>query len=316
MADTQFATNDALTKKVWSAKLFKESLRDIYLSKFTGESADSIFQVKRELQKGKGDKITVGLRMRMSGAGQSGADGVTLEGNEEALTFYDFSVSLTMYGHSVKARSKADLQRPAFDLRSEMKDALKEWLTEKQEKLLVSALASSPTTNRYLDKSGSGGSELSVSLIQQVKRQAQLASPKIRPIRVEGGEHYVMLVHPYATKSLKADQDWRNAQLYANIRGSKNPIFTGALGVIDGVVLHEYDRSELLLSGNITRSLLLGAQAGLIAWGQLPAWYEKLFDYERIPGVATDFLVGIGKCVFNSEDFGVYTLDTNYTPDS
>jgi len=88
MANTAFATGDALTKKVWSAKLFKEAMREMFFTKFMGESSDSVIQVKTDLKKEKGDRITVGLRMRLTGAGQtSSTTGITLEGNEEALTF-------------------------------------------------------------------------------------------------------------------------------------------------------------------------------------------------------------------------------------
>jgi len=317
MAVTQFAKTHALTQKLWSATLFKEAMREIYVSKFMGEGADNIIQRKDDLTKEKGDKITVGLRMAMTGAGQSSQTGITLEGNEEALVYYDFAVELSEYGHAVKAGSKLDIQRPAFDLRTDMKDALKDWLSEKIEKLLIVALVASPTTNHRIYKSGSGGSNLSAALISQAKRMAQLATPKVRPVNVpKYGTFYVMLVHPYASKALKADSDWRNAQLQAAIRGADNPIFTGALGVYDGVVVHEYDRSNLILSGNVAINLLLGAQAGVVAYAQYPAWYEKLFDYDRIPGVATDFLSGIGKSVFNSEDFATIYLRTNYTPDT
>jgi len=315
MANTTFAKTDALTNKIWSATLFKEAMKDIYLTKFMGESADNIIHLKNDLTKKKGDKITFGLRMRMTEAGQSSQTAIAIETNEESLVFYDFPVELWIYGHGVRAGGKLDLQRPAFDLRTEFKDALKEWVAEKLEKLLIAALVASPTAGHLVDVSGSGGTELIVANIQKAKRKAQLATPKVRPIKVEGGEYYVMLVHPYATKALKADSDWKNAQLYANIRGMKNPIFTGALGLIDGVVIHEYDRADLLLTGAVALNLLCGAQAGVVGYAQYPSWLEKMFDYGRIPGVASDMILAHGKAVFNSEDFGTMMLKTNYTPD-
>jgi len=315
MANTTFAKTDALTVKVWSAILLKEALRDMYLSKFMGESSDNIIQVKNELTKQKGDKITIPLRMQMAAAGQSSQTAITLEGNEEALVFYNYAVELYLYGHSVRTDDKLSLQRPAFDLRTEMKDALKDWLANKLEVLLAAALCASPTTGRYINKTVSPTSTLTVAWIQAAKRKAQLVNPKVRPVNIEGGEYYVMLVHPYGAKGLKADSDWKNAQLYANIRGRDNPIFKGALGMIDGVVLHEYDRSQLIITAGKTRCLLLGAQAGVLTWGQQPEWHEKLFDYERVPGVAVDLMAGIGKTVFNSEDFGLITLDVTYTAD-
>ena len=315
MANTAFATTDALTQKIWSAILLKEALREIYLSKFMGESTDNIIQVKNELTKQKGDKITIPLRMQMTSPGQSSQTVITLETNEEALIYYNYAVELWLYGHAVRADDKLSLQRPAFDLRTDMKDALKDWLANKIEVLLATALATSPEATHYINKTVSPTSTLTVALIQAAKRKAQLANPKVRPINIEGGEYYVMLVHPYGTKGLKADSDWKNAQLYANIRGKDNPIFNGALGIIDGVVLHEYDRSQLIVTAGKTRCLLLGAQAGALVWGQQPQWHEKLFDYERIPGVAVDLMAGVGKCVFNALDFGVITLDVTYVAD-
>lgn len=317
MADTAFATGDALTKKVWSAKVAKEMLRSMYLSKFMGEKANSVIQTKTDLKKEKGDRITIALRMVMTGAGQSSSTtGITLESNEEALVFYDYSVSLSEYGHAVKAQSKLSLQRPAFDLRTEMKDALSDWLADKIEKLLITALLAAPTSDKKIVRVGSGGSNLTTALLSQARRTAQLATPKVRPIKVDGKEWYIVLAHPYATKALKADTDWKNAQLYAASRGSDNNLFTGALGMWDGVIVHEYDRSQMLLSGTKLRTLLLGAQAGCVAWGQMPEWYEKLFDYYRIPGVAVDFLTGIGKTKFNNSDFATVAIDTNYTADT
>lgn len=323
MTDTTFAKTDLLTQKIWSAILFKEAMKDIFLTKFMGEGADNIIQLKNDLTKKKGDKITVGLRMRMTEAGQSSQTSIAIETNEEDLVFYDFSVELWIYGHGVRAGGKLDLQRPAFDLRTEMKDALKEWIAEKIEKLLIADLVASPTTEHLIDDSAQSPSlTLSVTEIQKAKRKAELATPKVRPIKVEGGSYYVMLVHPLSAKHLKADSEWKNAQLYANIRGMKNPLFSGALGLIDGVVVHEYSRSNLLATGNVALNLLLGAQAAVLGYSQYPSWLEKLFDYHRIPGVATDMILAHGKSVFGTgaaspkaEDFGTIMLKTDYVSD-
>ncbi len=318
MANTAFATENALTKKLWSAKLTKEIQQSLALSNMMDESGNKAVHVKTDLMKQKGDRITIGLRMRPSGAGQtSSTTGITLEGNEEALSFYDFSVSLSEYGNAFRTGSKLDLQRPAFDLRTELKDAAKEWASDRLEDLLAAALVASPTSNRYYDKTATGSDGyLTVAYIQMLKRQAKLANPKVPPMKIGGKDYWVLLAHPYALKGLKADTEYKNMQLYANIRGNKNPLISGAEGLVDGVLIYEYDRDALLQTGDVVRSVLLGRQALLLAWGQKPSWYEKLFDYERIPGVATDFVLGVGKTVFNSEDFGCMTIDNDYAADS
>lgn len=322
MAETAFATGDALTKKIWGAKVIVEAKKDIFFDKFTGNTDQNIIQNKMELIKEKGDRITIPLRVRLTGEGTDTED-ADLEGQEEQVTFYDFSVSLQERGHAVKAKNKLSLQRPAFDLRGQFKDALKDWLSEYIDRITVEVLSASPTTNRNIfggaaDTSTSdidAADTMSVSLIQRAKRTARLASPKIVGINIKGKQRYVMIMHDYQTKALKADDDWKNGQYYAAIRGETNPIFSGALGMIDGVVLHEYERVETYNTwgtGAITggRALLLGRQAGVHAFGQLPKWYEKLFQYNRIPGVAVDIVWRAAKTVFNSEDFACVAVDT------
>ena len=316
MANTAFAKTSNLAKKVWSAKLYREALLDVELSKFMGEGADNVIQVKKDLTKEKGDKITIALRMRMDETGgQSSQTAITLEGNETALTFHDFSVEMTTYGNAVRADGKLSLRRTAFDLRSEFKDALKDWLSEKIESLMRTAMIASPTSGELVDTTGSGGSEFVMANIGKAKRKAQTNSPRVMPLKVEGQKVWVALAHPLATKALKADTTWKDTQKYAQFRGTKNPLITGALGINDGVAVHEYSHSGLLMTNTTVRSLLLGAQAGCIGWAQMPAWYEELFDFNRIPGVGTDFIAGFAKSVYNSKDYGVITIDTNYTAD-
>jgi hypothetical protein len=72
-----------LAVKLWAKKLFEEALKQTYFSRFMGPGTSNVVQLKDETSKGPGDRITIGLRMQLTGAGVQG-DG-TLEGNEEAL---------------------------------------------------------------------------------------------------------------------------------------------------------------------------------------------------------------------------------------
>lgn len=329
MAETAFATGDNLTQKLWSAKLFKESIKEIFFNKFTGASDSSIIQTKTDLTTKKGDRIRFGLRMRLSGRGITGSG--NFEGSEEALTFHDFSVTVDLLGNAVKAQDKMSLQRPAFDLRAEFKDALKDWLTEIIDIETIEALSASPTTNRVVyggDATGSAAGEdldssdtFASTVISKAKRKAKLATPKIRGIMIDGKEHFICLAHPYQIKALRAETAWLNAMRDAGVRGKSNVLFSGADSWWDGVIVHEYERVQTYNTWGATsaytgaRALLLGAQAGVHAYAQYPAWYEKLFQYGRIPGVATDLIYEVAKTVFNSEDFGVIAMDTYYAAD-
>lgn len=331
----------------------KQALKQMYLSKFSSTKDSSIFQVKSELTKAKGDKITFGLRMKLSGAGVTGDSDI--ETAEEAMVFYDDQVVVDLRMNAVKAAGKMTLQRTAYNIKAEAKDALADWAAEILDEDMVYALSgianaagtiavNAPSTNRvwYGGQTSAGvvtanlASDAAITsstdhlfgtkVISLIKRKAKAASPKIRPVMVDGKEMYVILISPLQNKSLRADADWLNAQRNANWRGSKNPIFDGADGVWDNVVVHEYDRiltralGESFEAGDVcgiatARALFCGAQAGVIGWAQYLAWYEKMFQYGRVPGVATDMIYGVKKTEYNSEDFGVIAVDTAIVED-
>jgi hypothetical protein len=54
MAKTSFSTSDALTKKAWEEKLFRDSVKESYFSKFVSSGADTIVTEKTQLSKDKG----------------------------------------------------------------------------------------------------------------------------------------------------------------------------------------------------------------------------------------------------------------------
>lgn len=336
--ETQFATGDALTKKLWSEKVIREAIKDIFFAKFMGKGgymgqrengpdANAIVMVKEELTKTNGDAITIPLRMRLTNDAVD-TENANLEGNEEEMVFHDFTVTIQEKGNAVKAKNKMAIKRPAFDLRTEFKDGLKDWLTEYIDIQSIIALSTSPTSSQNIfggDATATtdidSSDVMSTTLVSKAKRKARLQTPKVPAIMIKGKPTYVLLEHDYQHKAIKAEDAWKYAQREANIRGEENPMFSGAAGLWDGVVLHEYERVRTYATwgsgGNVdgARALLLGAQALVHAWGQRPAWYEKMFDYNRVPGVATDLIWKASKTVFNSADFATITIDTAYAAD-
>ncbi len=355
-----FTTASALTLKHWSAQVYQQALMDLYFTKFIGKGADSLIQHKFDLTKEKGDSMTFGLLMKLTGAGVTGDS--ALEGSEESMAYYNYSQLISLRANAVVANGKMTLKYTAMDIKNDAKLALGGWLKEILEQDIIYALsglantagtisANEPSTNRFwkggqtsagvIENCGTDAlidsttnNLFGAQVISVIKRKAQLASPKILPLNVDGKEYYIIFIHPNQAKSLKADTDWKNAQLYAAERGSKNPIFSGALGVWDGVVVHEHNGILTKVGGGagaagyfesgdpisstytVARALFCGRQAAVIGWGQLPAWYEKMFQYGRVPGVATDVIYGVGKAEFNSEDYAVIAVDTMATPDA
>lgn len=99
MAVTSYGVNDPEAVKRWSLKTMREALKMTMASKFMGDDSNSLLQVKDELNKAAGDRITCILRMQLSGNGVSGDD--TLEGVEESLTTYTQNILIDQLRHAV-----------------------------------------------------------------------------------------------------------------------------------------------------------------------------------------------------------------------
>src|SRR6267378_1091201 len=120
MATTSYGVNNALAVKLWAKKLAHESLKETFIFKFIGDDENSVIQIKEETSKSPGDRITVGLRMQLSGDG-------TLEGNEEALTTYSDNVLIDQLRHAVRSAGKMSEQRVPFSVREESRMGLQDW---------------------------------------------------------------------------------------------------------------------------------------------------------------------------------------------
>lgn len=326
MAKTTFATGNALTKKVWEEKLFRDTLKETYFQKFMGDSSDSIVQVNSQLEKSKGDKVTFGLRTRLTGAGVTGS--TTLEGNEEKLTSHDYSLTLEMYRHAVRDAGALDRQRAMFSIDEESENALKDWGVEKIDSLCFTALETAPTRVAYLtsatayattDTPGTaqaaltGNSLIVPNFISYVKTLAKTGNDRaftpIRPVKVKGRAYYVLLVPPDVMYDLKTNSAFQQAMREAEVRGPENPLFEGATAIWDGVVVHEHENVTIATDGGgasiaWAKCSLLGAQALCWAWGKRPEVVQDTFDYGNEHGYAWQFIGATGKPVFNSLDYG------------
>lgn len=343
MAKTTFATDNALTKKAWEEKLFRDSVKESYFSKFQGSGSDSVVQVKDQLSKDKGDKITFGLRMKLAGAGVT--SGSVLEGNEEKLVTYDNSVTLEQYRHAVRDDGALSRQRAMFEIEDEHKMALKDWMTEKIDQLQFDSLgigsgASANPTKIFYKTSATAftatgtastaktamdatNGKLTLNFLSFIKANAKTGGNRayipLRPVKVMGKDYYIFLCHPDALFDLKASSEWQQAQREAQERGKDNPLFTGAAGIWDGVVIHEHENCAVATDGGgstvaWTKAVFMGAQAMVWAWGKRPEVKMKEFDYDNEIGYSIGMIAGVAKSKFNSLDYGslgVYLARTN-----
>ena len=167
--------------------------------------------------------------------------------------------------------------------------------------------------------SASASNIFKLSMIDALVEKAKTNTPKIRPLRINGKDKYVMFLHPYQVTDLRQNTStgqWLDI-VKAMYQQSKemNPIYQGGLGEYNGVILHESTRVPAGLVAGVYRAIFRGAQAGVVAFGQKtvanrPNWYEELFDYGNQLGVSAGMIWGAKKTVFNSTDFGTIVLST------
>lgn len=364
MGSTTFSTSHALTAKQWATindGAFREYVDKLVLKSYMGMSPEAMIHVREELSKQKGDRVTLPLAYALNGDGVT--SGATMEGSEESMQFFGYNLSLEEYRNAVKDDGSMSRQRTAFDLANEFRPALTTWMAQKVEQKAFEAFASidgvaygaatetqkdtwlTANADRMLFGAAvvNGVSNdhstalatidtttdiLNVAQISLAKRIAQLASPKIRPIRIENGEEYfVLFVHPYCARDLKNTSTWQAAQQYARERGADNPLFTGMLGMWDGVIIKEANKCLLLdnvgdTSSDVAANFLCGAQAlGMVQsnypenGGSRVVLTEKMFDYDTQMGIQIKGLWNVGKCVFNSKQHGVVTVYSSAVAD-
>lgn len=308
-----------LVPKVWAKKVWHEGVKDSYFDKFTATDGSNVVHKNKDLENVKGDSVVFGLMMNLTGSGVEG-NRQKLAGAEDTLNIYDFTVNTKLVRNAV-SRYEADDQRTQYDMLKEIKIALKQWLSDWLDDRLISRLSYNPSNGEVLYASAAGtqssitaNDKLTTTIISRAKRKAMMHAPKVQPIKVDGMDKYIMLVHPWAARDLKDDPKWLAAQQNANIRGSKNPIFTGALGEYDGVILYEYERVQAASIGassaNVCQNLLLGKQAACFAVSRPAKHIEQTDDYGNIAGNGIAFYGAVEKTNFNGKDYGVINVMT------
>ena len=345
MADTSYLVNDALTVKVWAKKLFVDALKETYADRFMGKTSSSLIHVRDELGKSAGDQITVGLRVQLTGDGKQGDD--SLEGEEEALTTYHDAIVINQLRHAVRSAGKMSEQRVTFSIRDEAKAGLKDWWADRIDTWFMNQISgntvqsdtkrtgnqavSAASSTRIIragsvanDESLGASNIFELTLIDKAKELAQNASPLIRPVRVGGKDKYVMFLHGYQVTDMRINTSvgqWLDIQKAALAGGgADNPIYSGALGEYNDVILHSTTRLPLGVAtagtavASTRRAVLCGAQAACFAYGgdngQEMSWVEELFDYKNKLGVSAGMIAGLKKTRFNSVDFGTVVVST------
>jgi len=346
MAFTEFGEGDPQAVKRWSEQLMRETFGKMDIRAMIGKGEGACIQLKTELDKNPGDTIYYDL------LAQDRSDGVNgdsrLKGFETPLTYFQDTLKINQkrHAHAFKGMSQ---QRTVHSLRESGRFSLSNWWGWFMEAgMLAHAAGVAGDGNETVrgalgaesagdtDFAGNalvaldadhlvdnGGSDFSLDQLDKAKAKAVVNNPRVPPLKIGGKDKYVAYLHPYQVLTLRTDAgaaQWNEIQQNASSRGPNNPIYTGALGEYNGIIIRE---SEFVPSvGDVRHGVLLGAGALAIgfgnAWkrsrragaggGSFFDWKEEMDDYDNEEGVAGVSCVGFKRCQFNSKAFGVIGL--------
>lgn len=361
MAVQLFGTNDNSTVKAWSRKTEREVLKKTIVGKLIGNSSDAAVQVKDELSKGPGDRIRCSLRMQLSDDPIVG-QGTSMEGNESTLDYYTDDLVIDQVRTAVRWYGGISDQRVVYNQREEAKVALSDraadlldyWFINQVSGntvptntgytglQAVTAINASADADHYINAEtpdiggASNDQDLDsndlpvLTLADEFLRRAKTLSPGIRPLKLNGEDVYLWIMHPNQTWDLQTTSGnlWLTIQqqLLAGGAIKDNPLLNGALGRYKNVILMENNRIPLGVNSssgvavaNTRRSIFVGAQAAWLGIGREQpgverwSWKEKRFDYDDENGVQIKFVGGLKRAIFNSESFGSAVCSTYTT---
>lgn len=359
MSQTVIPFGDPKAQKKWSGKLFIETAKKSYWDqRFVGESDNSVIQRKTELESDAGDRISFDLSVQLRGRPVHGDN--RAKGTEENLKFYTDEVIIDQIRKAVSCGGKMTRKRTAHDLRKVGKDRLSDYWAMYIDELYFIYMSGARGINEDFieptDYAGHAGNPLqapdsyhiiyggdatskatidaSDTMSRMVIERAAVKAKMLRakdpktanmmPIPIMGDKHYVTIMSPFQEFDLRnetGERGWLDVQkAAAGAEGRNNPIFKGALGMINKVVLHSHESairfSDYGAGTNVpaARALFMARQAGVVAYGTAGGlrftWKEEVDDYGNEPTVVAGTIIGTKKTRFNGRDFGVFAIDT------
>lgn len=338
-----------------------------FTKKFMGEGKRAKTPLQRitDLEKDSGDTVTVDLLMPMRMEPIIGAE--TLDGKEEALRYYTDRVLIDQVRGGADLGDRMTRKRTLRDIREDALGAMKEWWARLFDELFFIYLSGSRGVNAgYIWSAGNPfftvnqltapdaqhqlfastatsaatittAMGFDLRLIDRAVARAETMGGdgtdelSMVPCSVEGEDKYVCLMHTFqfdALKSSTSTGQWLDIQkAAAAAQGQKNPIYSGATGEYNGVVMHKHRNviqfNNYGAGANLpaARALFLGAQAGLLAFGS-PGnglkfdWTEEVKDHGDKVKIGSNSIFGVKKSTYRNadssvvRDFGVMALDT------
>lgn len=371
MAVTNFGALSDAQRRVWASEAWQQGRDQSFFFKkgFIGKSqtdTNSPIHLVTELS-----ETERGLECVMQLVSDMQTDGVVgdniLMGNEEALLNSVQIITIDMLRNGVRSRGEMAEQATVLRFRAQAKDKLTNWLAQIMDELCFLTISGRPYTLRLDGQTrvtplsqlrfasavtapssarilyaGTATSEATLTTNDTmswnflINARAFASRKRLKPVRDGGADHYAVVLSTEAAASLKKDPVYQTIVSRAGPRSSSNPLFTGALAVADGLLIHEHNKvfntlglasgSKWGAGGTVdgAQSILMGAQAMAFAAIGRSVMREsgtEGSDYGNRPGLAFGRKWGLLKPKFPSiydsntdQDFGTIAIKTAAAP--
>lgn len=360
MGKTIIGVNDPKAVKKFSAFLAVDTPRKSYWTKkFMGAEGAStpVTRVDR-LENEAGDYVSYDLNMQLRMQPVEGDD--ILENKEESLKFYSDGLYIDQMRGGVNAGGRMTRKRTVHKLRNVARARQSDWWARVFDELHFMyasgarganedyifrpdypGFANNPllppdSHHRFVANGKTEGTltaddKMDLDGIDQLVGLADMMGggtqhvPQIQPIKIEGEDHYLLLMNPWQAYDLRTSTEsgkWLDIQkAIAASEGRKSPICKGGLGMHNNVVLQKHKGvlrfNDFGAGGDVkaARALFMGEQAMAFAWGSPGSgmrfsWHEETRDNGNILVISTYAMFGISKICFNGLDYGMMTYDT------
>jgi N4-gp56 family major capsid protein len=363
MATTTHGVNSPQAVKRFSATLYVDQVRESYFgSRFegAGQTPNTPIQVLTDLASEAGDTIRFDLSKQLRGRATYGDD--RLDGKEEALRFAQDSLIINQVRFGASAGGRMSRKRVLHDLRQVARARMSEWWGRWNDELHSMTAAGARGVNEDfiegLDYTGIpdtqvfqapdaahtlyGGvatskaslastDKMTLLLIDKLQTAAKTRGggstdeSRIKPIRIDGGDHFVFLIHPFQEYDLRTNTStgqWLDIQkAAAGAEGRKGPIFKGGVGMYNNAVIHVHETvirfSDYGAGNNVdaARAIFMGRQALTKGYGSpgndlRMKWHEEMKDHDNEVVMSSSCIKGVKATQFENKRFGMLVADT------
>ena len=295
----------------WADRLRDDAVRRAFWgSRFEGkEGSNKPIIVNEDFTKKPGETIKFNTVSNLFSAGVTGEN--TLSGNEDQLTLGQYTLTVDWLRNAVAYTQNVE-KRVNFNVAQTIREKLSNWLSRRIDSDMFKEIIADTSNTIY---AGDATTEASLGTndhfgTEEIDRIKLALERTAIPIRSEGPdgeeeEYYGCVISEVDAYWLKGDNVWNQAQRDSGPRDySKNRLFTGALGMYNGIILyvHRAKKSANDITGSPLRPevrLYSNAAAGDT---------EIVFDVVGTKKDYADFFGSTGTLKIDSEEISYTSI--------